>query len=117
MWFGGAGLIVAVERQATVALPEPWDHHTDHDPLGRPPTPRKAIAQRLQDRRSRADPYLGIPSNGSFSLLRREGRPVSDLDTGEIVWRPDPAAAARARVARFIAAHGLGSLAALQRRS
>jgi acetyl-CoA synthetase len=35
----------------------------------------------------------------------------------EIVWRPDPATAARTRIARFMAQHGLASLEALQRRS
>ena len=35
----------------------------------------------------------------------------------DIVWRPDPAAAARTRLARFMREHGLSSLEALQRRS
>jgi len=39
------------------------------------------------------------------------------MDTSEIVWRPDPEAAARTRMGRFMAQHGLSSLAELQRRS
>ena len=35
----------------------------------------------------------------------------------DIVWRPDPAAAARTRMGRFMKQHGLDTLAALQRRS
>jgi hypothetical protein len=80
MWVGGAGLRRAVARRATMVLPDPWDRHRSHDPPSAAPAPRKAIAQRLQDRRSRADPYLGIPPKGSLSLLRREGRPVSDRE-------------------------------------
>ena len=39
------------------------------------------------------------------------------MDESEIIWRPDPDAAARTRIARFMKQHGLDSLAALQRRS
>jgi acetyl-CoA synthetase len=39
------------------------------------------------------------------------------MATDEIVWRPDPEAAARTNIARFIRAHGVPSLEALQRRS
>jgi acetyl-CoA synthetase len=39
------------------------------------------------------------------------------MDESEIIWRPEPAAAARTRIARFMAQHALPSLAALQRRS
>src|ERR1700730_805885 len=39
------------------------------------------------------------------------------MATDEIIWRPDPAAAARTRMGRFMAAHGLATLADLQRRS
>jgi len=39
------------------------------------------------------------------------------MDPNEIIWRPDPAAAARTRIARFMQQHGLPDLAALQRRS
>ena len=35
----------------------------------------------------------------------------------EIVWRPTPEVAERARISRFMRAHGLGSLPELQRRS
>jgi acetyl-CoA synthetase len=35
----------------------------------------------------------------------------------EIIWRPTPEVAARARIARFMAAHGIASLEALHRRS
>jgi acetyl-CoA synthetase len=38
------------------------------------------------------------------------------MDAG-IVWRPEPATAARTRIARFMARHGLPTLEALQRRS
>jgi acetyl-CoA synthetase len=37
--------------------------------------------------------------------------------TDEIIWRPDPDVAARTRIARFIARHGVPSLEALQQRS
>src|SRR6266481_3415205 len=39
------------------------------------------------------------------------------MATDEIIWRPDPEAAARTRMGRFMAAHGLATLADLQRRS
>ena len=39
------------------------------------------------------------------------------MDPNEIVWRPDPAAAARTRIARFMGRHQLPTLEALQRRS
>ncbi|MEK7836838.1 MAG: acetyl-coenzyme A synthetase N-terminal domain-containing protein, partial [candidate division NC10 bacterium] len=39
------------------------------------------------------------------------------MDESEIIWRSDPDAAARTRIARFMKQHGLDSLAALQRRS
>jgi len=39
------------------------------------------------------------------------------MDTGEIIWRPDPEAAARTRIGRFMSRHGLATLADLQRRS
>ena len=39
------------------------------------------------------------------------------MDESEIIWRPDPEAAARTRIARFMKQHGLASLEALQRRS
>jgi acetyl-CoA synthetase len=39
------------------------------------------------------------------------------MDTSGIIWRPDPETAARTRIARFIATHGLGGLEELQRRS
>ncbi|MCI0548477.1 MAG: AMP-binding protein [Candidatus Rokubacteria bacterium] len=39
------------------------------------------------------------------------------MDAQEIIWRPDPEAAARTRLARFMARHGLPTLAALQARS
>jgi acetyl-CoA synthetase len=35
----------------------------------------------------------------------------------DIIWRPTPEVAERARIGRFMRAHGIGSLAALQRRS
>jgi acetyl-CoA synthetase len=37
--------------------------------------------------------------------------------TDDIIWRPTAEVAARARIARFMRAHGIGSLAELQRRS
>jgi acetyl-CoA synthetase len=37
--------------------------------------------------------------------------------TDEIIWRPDPDVAARTRIARFMARHGVPSLEALQQRS
>jgi acetyl-CoA synthetase len=37
--------------------------------------------------------------------------------TDEIIWRPTPEVAERSRIGRFMRAHGLGSLAELQRRS
>jgi acetyl-CoA synthetase len=37
--------------------------------------------------------------------------------TDEIIWRPTAEVVARARIARFMRAHGIGSLAELQRRS
>src|SRR5262245_1603694 len=39
------------------------------------------------------------------------------MSNDEIVWRPTPAVVERARIGRFMRAHGLGSLAELQRRS
>ena len=39
------------------------------------------------------------------------------MATDEIIWRPDPEAAARTRMGRFMTAHGLATLADLQRRS
>ena len=39
------------------------------------------------------------------------------MDANEIVWRPDPATAAKTRIARFMKQHGLPTLEALQRRS
>jgi acetyl-CoA synthetase len=42
---------------------------------------------------------------------------VSDVANVEIVWRPDPAVAARSRIARLMAGENIPSLAALQRRS
>ncbi len=39
------------------------------------------------------------------------------MDPNEIIWRPEPEAATRTRIARFMARHGLASLEALQRRS
>jgi acetyl-CoA synthetase len=42
---------------------------------------------------------------------------MSDLTPMEIVWRPTPEVAARARIGRFMAEHGFASLDALHRRS
>jgi acetyl-CoA synthetase len=42
---------------------------------------------------------------------------MTDQAPMEIIWRPTPEVAARARIARFMAAHGVGSLEALHRRS
>ncbi len=42
---------------------------------------------------------------------------MSEPSNPEIVWRPNPDVAARSRIGRFMTAHGLSSLAALQRRS
>ena len=42
---------------------------------------------------------------------------MTDTTPTEIIWRPTPEVAARARIARFMARHGIGSLDALQRRS
>jgi acetyl-CoA synthetase len=39
------------------------------------------------------------------------------MSADEIIWRPDPGAAARTRIARFMARHDLPSLQALQQRS
>ncbi|HEY5724337.1 MAG TPA: AMP-binding protein [Methylomirabilota bacterium] len=39
------------------------------------------------------------------------------MSLDEVVWRPDPATAARTRIARFMAAQGIDSLSTLQRRS
>ena len=39
------------------------------------------------------------------------------MSLDDVVWRPDPAVAARTRIARFMAAHSIDSLATLQRRS
>ena len=39
------------------------------------------------------------------------------MDSNDIVWRPDPAAAARTRIARFMAKHDISTLETLQRRS
>jgi len=39
------------------------------------------------------------------------------MDSGEIIWRPDPERASRSRIARFMARYGLPDLAALHRRS
>ena len=39
------------------------------------------------------------------------------MSRDDIIWRPDPATAARTRIARFMAAQGIDSLATLQRRS
>ena len=42
---------------------------------------------------------------------------MSETDTSEIVWRPTKEYMDRARIARFMRAHGLATLAELQRRS
>ena len=42
---------------------------------------------------------------------------MADLGPMEIIWRPTAEVAARARIARFMAAHGIGSLEALHKRS
>lgn len=42
---------------------------------------------------------------------------MSTIEPGEVIWRPSPEVAARSRIGRFMARHGLGSLEALQRRS
>jgi acetyl-CoA synthetase len=42
---------------------------------------------------------------------------MARMSLDEIVWRPDPAAAARTRIGRFMTAYGLDSLAALHARS
>jgi acetyl-CoA synthetase len=42
---------------------------------------------------------------------------MAAMSRDDIVWRPDPATAARTRIARFMAAQGIDSLATLQRRS
>ena len=42
---------------------------------------------------------------------------MTGMSLDEIVWRPDPAAAAQTRIGRFMAAHGVDSLAALHARS
>ena len=39
------------------------------------------------------------------------------MDVTEIIWRPDPATAARTRMGRFMTHHGLATLEDLQRRS
>ena len=39
------------------------------------------------------------------------------MSLDDVVWRPDPAFAARTRIARFMAAQGIDSLATLHRRS
>jgi len=39
------------------------------------------------------------------------------MSDSDVIWRPDPAVAARTRIARFMRQHGLPDLAALQRRS
>ena len=39
------------------------------------------------------------------------------MDVTEIIWRPDPEAAARTRMGRFMTQHGLATLEDLQRRS
>jgi acetyl-CoA synthetase len=39
------------------------------------------------------------------------------MSLSDVIWRPDPEAAARTRIASFIRRHGLSSLEALQRRS
>ena len=39
------------------------------------------------------------------------------MSQSDIVWRPDPAAASRTRIARFMQRHGLATLEALHRRS
>jgi acetyl-CoA synthetase len=39
------------------------------------------------------------------------------MSLSDVVWRPDPEAASRTRIARFMRRHGLDSLEALQRRS
>ncbi|HUG38432.1 MAG TPA: AMP-binding protein [Candidatus Limnocylindrales bacterium] len=39
------------------------------------------------------------------------------MSTDDVVWRPDPEAASRTRIARFMKRHGLASLEELQRRS
>ena len=39
------------------------------------------------------------------------------MDVTEIIWRPDPEAAARTRMGRFMKQHGLATLADWQRRS
>jgi acetyl-CoA synthetase len=43
--------------------------------------------------------------------------PAAPKSGSEIIWRPDPATASRSRIARFMAAHGISSLAELQQRS
>ena len=42
---------------------------------------------------------------------------MSELTPMEIIWRPTPEVAARARIGRFMAKHGFASLDALNRRS
>ncbi len=42
---------------------------------------------------------------------------MSDGPASEIVWRPTPAVVERARITRFMRAHGIATLAELQRRS
>ncbi len=42
---------------------------------------------------------------------------MTTADRPEIIWRPTPDVAGRARIARFMRAHGIGSLAALHQRS
>jgi acetyl-CoA synthetase len=39
------------------------------------------------------------------------------MSVSDIIWRPDPEAASRTRIARFMRQHGLATLEALQRRS
>ncbi len=39
------------------------------------------------------------------------------MSLSDIIWRPDPAAAARTRIGRFMRRHGLATVEALQRRS
>ena len=39
------------------------------------------------------------------------------MSGSDIIWRPDPATAARTRIARFMARHGLDTIEALHRRS
>jgi acetyl-CoA synthetase len=52
-----------------------------------------------------------------MSLVTQYGREVTMADSSEIVWRPTPEVAARARITRLMRAEGVADLATLQRRS